>query len=139
MTTISSVNRRIVIISLNPIDFFCINDLLASERRHHNALLKAFLVSGLEQRRKLARKFESTLGPLPLSHAFEGLRKPCLPYGLNQVVERMSVESPDSEFIMRGHENHHGHVLSPNRPQHFKSIQSRHLDIKKNEVRFQLT
>ncbi len=73
---------------------------------------------------------------LPLrANPIEGGGKARVVHGLEQVVERVGLESVDRIAVERGHEHDHRHALLRHLRDHFEPRQARHLDVEEHEVR----
>ncbi len=59
----------------------------------------------------------------------------CVIHRLQQVMQSVNVECPQYVFLMRRHKNYSRHVLNWQCAQHLESVQTRHLDIEKHNVR----
>jgi len=70
--------------------------------------------------------------------SFQCLLKPAPVKGLQQIVDRVYLESFQGILIVGGYEDHRRHLFSADSFDHFKTIHGRHLDVQENEIGGQL-
>src|SRR5271170_4822948 len=59
-------------------------------------------------------------------------REACVVHRFQQVMQRMNVECPQNMLLIRCQKNDCGQAFSRQRPQHFKTVHSGHLDVEEH-------
>jgi hypothetical protein len=146
------MNGRVIVLGLDPVDLVHVEHQLTSRRGDDKS-------PGREERRDAVREvvaFDASVttsimrgeqvadppGQLErlgethtLARTIERSGKPRLIHRLHEVVQRMRLERPDGELVVRRYEDDVRHARRPAGTHHLEAIELRHLDVKEHEVR----